>query len=189
MSLSHDYPDETSSAVMEEAPANLPLTEEDSLVDPAEEESLPEKETAKLVADVATTLWARMEQSEKNAVDVASATDQLIKLSDREQYKKAMDTIFNDPTISAEEKLRLKAEVDKQQSLKDELALNRITTLQASQSRAINDVHMSYVHDIAVGAIGASLILLLATPKGRIIFSKAATWLVKEGPHLIRHAV
>ena len=178
MSLSHTFVDDQNSTPMEE-------TTPDAI--PAEllpEESLQEQETTELVTDVAATLWAELEESEKNALDVTSAVDQIIKLSNRDQYEKAMDTIFSDPSLSTEEKLRLKAEEDERQDLKDERATQRVTRLQSSQSKVVVDILKSYGIAICIGAGSVSIVLLCGTGTGRAILNKVATWVIKEAPHL-----
>ena len=80
---------------------------------------LHENETAQLVSEIATCFRNRLEKSEENALNVTPAVEQVVVLSDRNQYQKAMDAIFNDPTLSTEQKLRLKAEEDARQDAKD----------------------------------------------------------------------
>ena len=80
---------------------------------------LHENETAQLVSEIAACFRNRLEKSEENALNVTPAVEQVVVLSDRNQYQKAMDAIFNDPTLSTEQKLRLKAEEDARQDAKD----------------------------------------------------------------------
>lgn len=189
MSLSHTFVDDPNSTPMEEDPVDTAPADEGLLAETSKEESLQDEKTAKLVTDVAATLWAELEESEENALDVTSAVDQIIKLSDRDQYRKAMDTIFSDPSLSTEEKLRLKAQEDERQDLKDERATQRVTRLQSSQSNVVVDILKTYGLAIGIGAGGVSIVLLCGTGTGRALLNKVATWVIKEAPRLVQQAV
>lgn len=189
MSFSHNYVDDSRNTPKEEDLVNSVLTEEELLAGSAEEEFLRDKEAARLVTGVAATVWAELKESEKNALDVTTAVDQIIKLSDRDQYRKAMDTIFGDPALSTEEKLRLKAEEDERQDQKDERATQRVTRLQSSQSKVVEGILKSYGVAIGLGVGGVSIVLLCGTGTGRVILNKFATWIVKEAPQLVQQAV
>lgn len=189
MSFSHDYVDDSRNTPKKEDLINSALADDELLAEAADEESLRDEEAAKLVTDVATTLWAELEESEENALDVTTAVDQIIKLSDRDQYRKAMDTIFGDPSLSTEEKLRLKAEEDERQDQKDERATQRVTRLQTSQSNVVENILKSYGIAIGLGAGGVSIVLLCGTGTGRAILNKVANWIVKEAPRLVQQAV
>ena len=100
-----------------------------------------------------------------------------------------MDTIFGDPSLSTEEKLRLKAEEDERQDQKDERATQRVTRLQTSQSNVVENILKSYGIAIGLGAGGVSIVLLCGTGTGRTILNKVANWIVKEAPRLVQQAV
>lgn len=186
MPLSRNHVDDQSNAPMEEEPADMTTVSEDLLDTPPMDGPLQEEEAAHLVTEVATTLWAELEKTEENALDVTTAVDQIIKLSDRDQYRKAMDAIFNDPSLSTEEKLRLKAAEDERQDQKDERATERVTRIQSSQSNVIVEVLKTYGLAIGLGAGGVSIVLLCGTGTGRAILNKVVTWAIKEAPRVVR---
>lgn len=147
---------------------------------------LHENETAQLVSEIATCFRNRLEKSEENALNVTPAVEQVVVLSDRNQYQKAMDAIFNDPTLSTEQKLRLKAEEDARQDAKDEKATELVTKIQSSQATAIVEMIKAYGGIICLGIGGASVLFLCGTTSGRVILNKAVTWIIKEGPRLVQ---
>lgn len=147
---------------------------------------LHENETAQLVSEMATSFRNGLEKSEEKALNVTAAVEQVVVLSGRDQYQKAMDVIFNDPTLSTEQKLRLKAEEDARQDVKDEKATERVTKLQSSQATAIVEMMKAYGGVICLGICGASVLFLCGTTSGRVILSKAVTWIIKEGPRLVQ---
>lgn len=149
--------------------------------------SFTEGEATQLVSGMTTSLRGGLEKSEEKALDVTTAVDQVEKLSNRDQYQKAMDAIFNDPTLSTEQKLRLKAEEDARQDAKDEKATERVTKLQSSQTTSIVEIIKTYGGVVCWGIGGVSVLLLCATPAGRVILNNAMNWAVKEGPRLARH--
>ena len=153
------------------------------------EESFTPAEADRLVTDVATTLWTELEASEKNALDVTTAVDQVERLSHSEQYQKAIDAIFSDQTLSTEEKLRLKAEEDARQDVKDERATDRVIKIQSSQKNTIIETLKAYAGIIAWGVGGVSVLLLCGTTTGRAVLTKAVPWAIKKVPHLARQAV
>lgn len=151
------------------------------------EGSLIVNEATQLASEMAVNLRGGLEKSEEKALNVTTAVDQVVKLSDRDQYRKAMDAIFNDPALSTEQKLRLKAEEDARQDAKDEKATERVTKLQSSQTTSIVEIIKTYGGVICWGIGGVSVLLLCGTPAGRVILSNAMTWAIKEGPRLARN--
>jgi len=190
MSLSHNYVDDQNDNPMEEdlmtgVPVNDDLPETDTdLLESGPEDPRQEEETAKLVKEVAATIQTGLDQSEKNALNVSGAVDQVLKLTDREQYKMAMDAIFSDPSLSTEEKLRLKAAVDEGQDVKDEHATQRVTRLQASQQNTVVEILKTCGIVILVSASGASIVFLCGTGAGRKILNKVITWAIKDAPQV-----
>ncbi len=150
-------------------------------------DGLTQGEVTKLASEMTTSLRGGLEKSEERALNVTTAVDQVVKLSNRDQYQKAIDAIFNDPTLSTEQKLRLKAEEDARQDTKDERATERITKLQSSQTTSIVEIIKTYGGVVCWGIGGVSVLLLCATPAGRVILNNAMTWAIKEGPRLARH--
>lgn len=150
------------------------------------EGGLTENEVTQLATEMAASLWGGLEKSEEKALNVTTAVDQVVKLSDRDQYQKTMDAIFNDPTLSTEQKLRLKAEEDARQDAKDEKAAERVTKLQTSQTTSIVEIIKTYGCVICWGIGGVSVLLLCGTPAGRVILNDAITWAIKERPRLAR---
>lgn len=140
------------------------------------------EEDKTIVQHVVDSFWTGLSQTEKNALDVSSAVNQFVILSNRDQYNKAVEIILNDPSLSTEEKLRLKAEEDERQDLKDARTTQRITCLQASQKCSVIDIIMTYGFGIG-GSI--SILLLLGTKTGRSFLGKVGTWALREAPTLI----
>ncbi len=153
------------------------------------ESGLSEAEIAQLAAEVIANLRNGLEKSEEKAVDVTSAVEQVVILSDRDQYWKAMDAIFNDPSLSTEQRIRLKAEVDARQDTKVEQAIRRVKELQSSQTLSIIETVKAYGGMICLGIGGVSVLLLCGTTTGRGILNKAVTWVIKEGPRLVQQTV
>lgn len=176
---------EQSEAVME---SNLILTNpESSMLNTSQaEESLTPTEAGKLVTDVASTLWTALEMSEKSALDLTTAVDQVERLSHSEQYKKSIDAIFSDQALSMEEKLRLKAEEDARQDVKDERATDRVIKIQSSQKNTIIETLKAYAGIIAWGVGGVSVLLLCGTTTGRTVLTKTVPWAIRKVPHLAR---
>ena len=150
------------------------------------ESSLTETAAAQLASDVVADLRSGLEKSEEKAIDVSTAVQQVVILCDRDQYQKAMETIFNDPTLSSEQKLRLKAEEDARQDSKDQKATERVKELQSSQTMAIVEIIKAYGGIICLGIGGVSVLLLCGTATGRVILNKALNLAIKQGPRLAR---
>ena len=153
------------------------------------EGGLSEAETAQLATEVIANLRNGLEKSEEKAVDVTSAVEQVVILSDRDQYWKVMDTIFIDPLLSTEQKILLKAEEDARQDTKVEQAVRRVKELQSSQTLSIIEIVKAYGGMICLGIGGVSVLLLCGTTTGRVILNKAVTWVIKEGPRLVHQTV
>ncbi len=153
------------------------------------ENSFSESEAVKVASVVVANLRTGLEQSETKATDVTTAVDQVVKLSGRDQYQKAIDAIFNDPTLSTEEKLRLKAEEDSRQDTKDDRATDRVIKLQSSQKSTIVELMRSYGGIVFWSVSGVSVLFLCGTPTGRVILNKAVTWAIKEGPQIVQETV
>ena len=162
------------------------ISQEVSQDDVIVEGSLTETEAAQFVSDVVVDLRNGLEKSEEKAIDVSTAVEQVVILSNRDQYKRAMDTIFNDPTLSTEQKLRLKAEEDARQDYKDQKATERVKELQSSQTKSIVEILKNYGGVIFLGIGGVSVLLLCGTATGRAILSKAVSWAIKDGSRLTR---
>ena len=96
-----------------------------------------------------------------------------ISLSNRDQYQKATDVIFNDPTWSTEQKLRLKAEEDARQDAKDEKATERVKKPQSSKTtsivESIVEIIKTYGGVVCWGIGTVSVLLLCATSAARVI--------------------
>lgn len=190
MSLSHNFVDDQNDRPMEEdlvtgVPVNEDLSETDTdHLEPEPVEPRQEEETAKLVKEVVSSIRNGLDQTEKNALNVSSAVDQLLKLTDRDQYKMAMNAIFNDPSLSTEEKLKLKALVDERQDVKDENASKRIARIQASQQNTVVEILKACGFVVLAGAGGASVVFLCGTGTGRNILNKIITLVIKEAPQV-----
>ena len=150
------------------------------------ESSLTETAATQLASNVIADLRTGLEKSEEKAIDVSTVIQQVVILSDRDQYQKAMDAIFNDPTLSTEQKLRLKAEEDARQDSKDQKAAECVKELQSSQTMAIVEIIKAYGGIICFGIGGVSVPLLCGTATGRVILNKALSLAIKQGPRLAR---
>lgn len=157
-------------------------TDTNQLEETSSEDFLIEEETANLLSDIAATVCPELEKSERLALDVTRAVDQIVKLSDRDQYQKAMETIFSDPALSTKEKLQLKAEEDNRQNIKVERATERVIHLQESQTKSILEVIKTYGLLIGLGLGGVSAIFLFGSKSGRTLLSKAIALAGKEAP-------
>ena len=183
MSLSHDCVDDQNSAPMEKAAENTTPIDDVTMDEALVGVVLQDEDAAKIFTRIAATLWGELEKAEKKSLDVSEAVDQIVKMSDRDQYRRAMDAIFSDPSLSTAEKLRFKAEEDERQNRKDDRAADRVIRLQNSQSDVIMHILTYHWRDIC---LSTGCILLFGTKKGRACLSKAVDWTVKEAPRLVR---
>ena len=157
---------------------------EEALLEPEMGAFKESEEVKKMVASVAPVVQTIVEQTEKNAVDVTASTAQVLTLAGHEQYIETIKTIFNDPTLSTEEKLELKAMVDKRQDVRNDHATQEIIRLQDSQQKGIIQTIKSWTKFVFLGAGGISSIFLCRTESGRKILNQIVTLAVKEIPKL-----
>lgn len=137
--------------------------------------SLTEDEVTQLTSEMVANLRGGLEKSEENALQVISIVDQVVKLSGRDQYQKAMDEIFNDKTLSTEQKLQLKSEEDARQDARDERATERVAKLQSSQTTSAVKIIITYGGVICLGIGGLSVLFLCGIATGRIISNNSVT--------------
>ncbi len=166
----------------------LPAVDEEHSPESPETDSLQSEDFQVIATDVATSLCAGLSNTEKNALNVSGAVDQVMRLNGHDQYCKAVEMIFNDPSLCTEEKLRLKAEEDARQDHKDERAVDRVTRIQASQTKDLSDLLRQYAAALGIGAGSAALFVLCGTKTGRTLMNRFLTWIQKEAPHLFQQA-
>ena len=183
MSLSHDYVDDQNNTPKKKVLETTSPVNDVLSAETLTEETVQDEEFVNLATKAASVMWPELVKTAERALDVSDAVDQINRMNDHDKYQRAIDAIFDDTSLSTEEKLRLKAEEDERQNQKDMRATDRVKQLQESQSSVIVKIFKHYGRLIG---LGAGVYFLFGTKTGRTILSKTAIWAAKEAPRLLR---
>ena len=93
------------------------------------------RDTLDTASKLLSTTLTSLDSSQKNALGISDLVDHVEKLSGHEQYVQANDAIMNDPTLTIQEKLRLKQENDEWQDRRTEKGADVVADLQDANTR------------------------------------------------------
>lgn len=94
--------------------------------------------------------FASLDATQKNALGISSLVDHVEELSGREQYVQANDAIMQDPTLSIQEKLRLKRENDEWQDQRTSKSAGVVVGLQNANARNNSNATNSWVGPLLI---------------------------------------
>lgn len=111
--------------------------------------------------------------TQKNALDISNLVGYVEDLSGHEQYVQANDAIMSDPSLSIQEKLRLKRENDEWQDHRTAKGTEVVADLQETNTKNTSEATYSWVAPaLLVLSIGAGAFFGF-TPTGRRIAGAA----------------
>ena len=131
---------------------------------------------SKLAAHATSSL----DKTQQSSLNVSGLVDQVEKISGHDQYVATNEAIMNDPTLSIQEKLKLKRENDAWQDGRTEKSARTVANLQSENAKNAKSATTSWFEPVCYICIGGTLLILSLTPGGRA-FVKA---IVKSVPHV-----
>lgn len=141
---------------------------------PAPQEAEAAKHDAlEAASKLLTPTLASLDATQKNALGITSLVDHVEELSGHDQYVQANDAIMSDPSLSIQEKLRLKRENDEWQDHRTAKGAEVVADLQETNTRNTSEATYTWVGPaLFFLGIGAGAFFGL-TPTGRRIAGAA----------------
>ncbi len=129
------------------------------------------KDTAETALEAVSTLAGHasvsLEKTQQASLNVSSLVDQVEKISGKDQYTEMHKLIMGDASISIQEKIELKKEIDAWQDERTEKAAKTVADLQRENAQNAKVATTSWFEPVCCICGGGALLLLSLTPGGR----------------------